>query len=313
MLTRKQTILVKTESVYGTDPTPDGADRIYVSDIDVNPYEGDRQEINRIRDQLGANAEVNTAPYVTASITVGLAGSGSAGVPPVFGALLRACGLSETIDTTTQGSETVTYAPVSTDFESATIYYIQDGQQQKITGARGTATLNATSGQFPTLQFEMTGLYSQPEAASPVNISSLTQADEIPVNEQNTGVFEIHGYSGCAESINIELGNEVVHRNLIGCEQVYLTNRSVAGEFNIEAPDIATKNYFASVESHQGHTAGPVTFEHGTTAGNIVAIAGPSVQLSSISYQDSDGIVHYQMNSRWLPDAGDDELTITFK
>jgi hypothetical protein len=48
-------------------------------------------------------------------------------------------------------------------------------------------------------------------------------------------------------------------------------------------------------------------------AGNIVEFTAPKTQLSSISRTDSDGIVHYSMDARFIPDAGDDELTITFK
>ena len=312
MLMRKKLILVKPEATYGADSTPDGSNRIYVNTAEPSYYEGDRQELSRLKATLGANAEVNTGPYASLNITVGLAGSGEAGVPPVFGPLLRACGLSEAIDTSTPGSESVTYAPVSEDFESCTIYYLEDGVQQKLTGCRGTVTLNAQRGQFPTLQFTMTGMYHKPTAASPVTTSAITQADEIPVNKQNTTTFSIHGHAGCGESLSVDMGNEIVHRNLIGCEKVYLTNRSVSGQFNIEAPNIGTKDYFAAVESHQGHTTGPVEFVHGLTAGNIVAINAPAVQLSTIGSQDSDGIIHYQMDSRWLPKDGDDEISIVF-
>ena len=309
MLTRKRLILVKTETTYGTDPTPDASDRIYVAELDPGIYEGDSQTRNRIRPELGAQAQINTAPYATIAITAPLAGSGEAGTAPVFGALLRACGLSETV---TAGTDVV-YQPVSEDFESCTIYYLQDGQQQKITGARGTVTLNAQRGQFPTLQFQMTGLYHRPETASAVTTSALTQADEIPVNKQNTPIFTVHGHAGCGESLSLDLGNEVVHRNLIGCENVRIANREATGQVDIEAPDLATKDYFAAVESHEAVTTDAMAFEHGTVAGNIITVAAPRVQLSSISSQDSDGLVHYQMGARFLPDAGDDELTLTFK
>ncbi|SHL49731.1 phage tail tube protein [Halomonas caseinilytica] len=313
MLTRKQMILVKMETTYAQDSTPDGSNRIFVAELEVNPYEGDRQEIPRIRDSMGANAEGNVAPYVTATITAGLAGSGTKGTPPVFGPLLRACGLSETIDTETAGDEKVIYQPVTDNIESCTIYYLQDGQQQRITGARGTLTLDATRGQYPTLQFTMTGLYHKPEAASPVTISPITQQDEVPVNKQNTGTFSVHGYAACGESLSMELGNEVVHRNLIGCEKVFITDRAATGEINVEAPNIGTKDYFAAVESHQGFTPGAINLVHGTTPGNIVQFDAPKTQLSSITSQDSDGIVHYQLGARYLPDAGNDEFTLTFK
>ena len=40
LLKRKAAILAKTESVYGTDPTPTGvANAILVSDVTINPME----------------------------------------------------------------------------------------------------------------------------------------------------------------------------------------------------------------------------------------------------------------------------------
>ncbi|MBW5802047.1 phage tail tube protein [Halomonas elongata] len=309
MLTRKQTILVKIETTAGTDASPDGSDRIYVAEIDVAPYEGDRRTLRRLRPDLGAQAELNAAPYVTATITVGAAGSGEVGTPPAYSALMRACGHSETITPDTS----VEYAPIQEDWESCTIYYLQDGQQQKITGAKGTHNPNFTAGQEPTFQFQMIGLYNKPEAASPVTISALTQADEVPVNAANTKLT-VHGHQACADSLTMSGGNTVNHKNKIGCEKIAITDRETTGQINLEAPNIATKDFFAAVESHQGYTAGEVLLEQGKTAGNIIELAGPKVQLSNISYQDSDGEVHYQMDTRWLPgDAGEPEYTYTFK
>ena len=313
MLTRKQIVLVKTETTYGEDASPDGSNRMYVTELEPSYYEGDRQTRERLREHLGGRAEVNTGPYATLQITVPLAGSGVAGIAPVFGPLLRACALAEEVDDETPGSEAVHYTPISDTFESCTIYYLQDGVQQKITGARGTFTMECQRGQFPTLQFTMTGKYNRPTAASAVTPAAIEQADEIPVNNQNTEVFSVHGHAGCGESLSLELGNEVTFRNLIGCEQTHISDRNASGQLNVEAPNIGTKNYFQAVESHEELTLAPVIFEHGKEAGNIVRFEAPKTQLSSISNQDSDGIVHYQMDAQFLPDEGNDEFTLTFK
>lgn len=313
MLTRKKIALVKSETTYGEDANPDGANRVYVTELEPSYYEGERQTRERLRENLGGNAEINVAPYATLQITVPLAGSGTPGIPPVFGPLLKACALFEIIDDETAGSETVSYTPISDNFGSCTIYYLEDGQQQKITGARGTCTINCQRGQFPTAQFTMTGMYHRPTAASLVTPSEIEQADELPVNKHNTPVFTVHGYQGCGESLSVELGNEVTFRSLIGCEKTHITDRNTTGQINIEAPTLATKNYFQAVESHQELMLQPVVFEHGKTAGNIVRFEAPKTQLSTISNQDSDGIVHYQMDARFLPNQGNDDFTLTFK
>lgn len=313
MLTRKKIVLAKTESSYGADATPDGANRINVTELEPSYYEGDRQIRERLTEHPGSKPEVNVSPYATLQITVPLAGSGVAGIPPVFGPLLKACTLMETINDTS-GSESVTYTPQPLEAaESATIYYLEDGQQQKITGALGTATFNLQRGQFPTIQFTMTGMYHRPEAVSPVTPSAIDQADEVPVNEQNTPVFTVHGYPGCGESLSFDLANEVTFRDLIGCAKTRITDRNTTGQVNIEAPTLSSKNYFQAVESHQDITLQPLKLEHGTTAGNIVAFEAPKTQLTTISHQDSDGIVHYQMDARFTPDAGNDDFSLIFK
>lgn len=308
MLMRKQLALVKMSGADGSTPTPDGAQLLHTTAIEVSPYEGDTQQRNRMREHMGAYADVNVAPYSTITITVPLANSGTPGTAPVFDALMRACGhsVTETADTS------VVYDPVSDDHESADIWFMLDGQQHLVSFAKGTLTFTETAKEFPTAQFTMTGYYNHPTNPDQPALDPIVMADEIPVNKTNT-VISVHGFAACGQSFSLDVGNTIVYRNLMNCERVRLTDRVSVGQVNIEAPDLATKDYFNAVESHQGVTPGAVTVTHGKTAGNIVEITAPKVQLSTISVQDSDGVAHYQMDMRFLPDTGDDEYAITFK
>ncbi|SES12569.1 hypothetical protein SAMN04487958_107203 [Vreelandella subterranea] len=313
MKTRKKLLLVAPESEYGAGADLAAAILLVVSELESSPYEGDRVERARIRQTFGAEVEANAAPYTTVTATIPLAGSGTAGTPPNFGLLLRACGMSETI-VSDVGSESVTYQPATDEHESACVWFVEDGQLQKVPGARGTIEFSLTAKEYPTMQYTMTGFYQRPEAhTDPVTQTVTDIADELVVNKQNTATFSVHGHEGCGQSMSFSLGNEVVHRALIGCEGVYITDRSVSGQVEIEAPDITTKNYFEAMESHEGVTLGVIELEHGKTAGNIVNIRGPKVQLATLSRNDADGLVHYQMDARYTPDAGDDEIAITFK
>lgn len=313
---RRRYAVAKLESAYGQG----SADMTDATILEVvmldggNPYAGSTVERERMRDGLGAFEQVNVGPYVERQIRVPLAGQGTAGEAPAYGMLLRACGLSETIDTTTPGSETVTYQPVSDGHESCEIWWVEDGQTQHITGVRGTASITADSAGLPYIQFDLQGLYEKTAAGADASLATAAvQAKELPINKQNT-VANIDSHAACMSSLSLELGNEVTYRNLINCESVQITNRAVTGSTNIEAPDIATKDYFTAVESHNGVTLVPVTITHGATAGNIVEIKGNKVQLASISPTDSDGIMHYDIGLRFLPDgSADDDFTLTFK
>lgn len=311
---RKRYAVAKIESAYG-EPSADmtGATVLEVVMLDGgNPYAGNTVERERMRDGLGAFEQINTGPYVERQIRVPLSGSGTAGDVPSYGMLLRACGMSEDITPTTS----VTYQPASTGHESLELWWLEDGQMQQINGARGTFTLSADSQGLPYLEFNFTGLYKKTEIGGDASLATAAvQAKEVPVNQQNT-VAEIDSHKACMSSLSLDIGNQVEYRNLINCESVHITDRQATGSTNIEAPDIATQDYFAAVESHKssGVNLVPVTLTHGKTAGNIVELAGNQVQLASISPSDDQGIMHYDIDLRFLPDgSSDDDFTLTFK
>lgn len=311
---RKRYAVAKIEATYGT-PSADmtGATVLEVVMLDGgNPYAGNTVDRERMRDGLGAFEQVNTGPYVERTIRVPFAGQGTRGEAPAYGALLRACGLSETIDLTVD-AESVTYQPVSEDHESLELWWIEDGQMQHISGARGTFSITTDSQGLPSIEFQFTGLYKKTEAAGDASLADpAVQAKEFPVNELNT-TASIDGHAAAMSTLSLEAGNQVEYRNLINHESVHITDRSVTGSTNIEAPDLATKDYFAAVESHNGVTLVPVSLTHGTVDGNTIELSGTNVQLSTITPTDNQGIMHYDIGLRFLPDgSADDDFTLVY-
>jgi len=309
MLTRKRIVLPKIETAYGEDSSPDGASRVYTTtDLTATPYQGDTAQRERLKPSFGAYAEVNVGPNSQLQFSVPLSGSGTVGTPPTFGPLLRACGLSETVEE----GVSVTYQPVTDDPESCSIYYNMDGVLQKMLGCRGTVVLNANGGSFPTLQFTMTALYARPITQAAPTLSAIDQADEIPVNQQNT-VGNVHGHEACMSSMTLTEGNTVEYFNRVNCERIDITDRETTGAVTIDAVRPDVKDYFEAIESHQGVVLAPVSMTHGKTAGNIIEVAGPKVQLSNLSPGDDRGRMQYELSTRYLADDADDEFTLTFK
>lgn len=309
MLTRKRMLLVAPEATYGAGADIADAKVLLTTEVDSNPYEGDRVTRSRQKQTFGAQAEVNVAPYATVTTTVPLSGSGTPGTPPIFGELLRACGLAELI----VAGESVTYVPATDEGESFCVWFVEDGQIQKVPGVRGNAEGNLTAKQDPTLQFTLTGLFKRMEPlAEAISKRPEAFAEELAVNFQNTPGRNVHGHQGCMQSLSFNLGNEVNVNNKPGCEKVTITDRSITGQVEIEAPNITTKNYFQAIESHQVVTKDRVSIKHGTTPGNIVEVVGTKVQLSTLSRTDSSGTLHYTMGTRYTEDQGDDELALIF-
>jgi hypothetical protein len=307
LLSRKRLILAKTESTYGTDSSPAGSDAVLVRSLEVTPLEADVVSRDLIRPYYGNSDQLLANARVRCSFEVELAGSGTAGTAPRYDALLKACGMASTI----VASTSVTYAPVSSSFSSCTIVYNLDGVQHKLTGARGTVSMNCQLGQIPTLQFELTGIYNAPTDTAAPTVTYSNQATPLIFKEGNTSAFQFFSYSGCLSSVTFNLANEIIYQELVGCtKQVLLTDRKPAGEVVIEAPTIATKDYFTLA---LGNTTGNLTFLHGTTAGNRVTFTAAQADVTQPTYSEQNGIAMLNLPYVALPTtAGNDEFSLAF-
>lgn len=307
LLSRKRLILAKTEATYGTSAAPAGTDAILVRNLDITPLESDVISRDLIRPYLGNSEQLLANPRVRVTCEVELAGSGTAGTAPRYDALLKACGMSATIVATTS----VTYAPVSSSFSSATIAYNIDGVQHLVTGCRGTFTLNCQLGQIPVIQFEMTGIYNAPTDTAQPAVTYGAQVTPLLFRDGNTSAFSFLGYSGCLMSVDFNMANNIVYRELIGCtKEVLITDRRPAGTVMIEAPTIAAKNYFTDA---LGSITGSLSFLHGTTAGNRITFTAAQADLTQPTYQDSDGIHMLSLPYVATPTtAGNNEVSIAF-
>ena len=308
LLLRKRTILIEAESTYGTDPTPTGADAVLVSDLNITPQQSEVVSRDVIRPYLGASEQLLANTRVECTFSVELTGSGTAGTAPQYGKALQACGLSETVAAGTS----VTYAPVSSNFSSVTIHYNIDGVRHKVTGARGTFSLSAEVGAIPRLNFTMTGIYNAPDDSALPSVAYANQATPLIFKDGNTDTFSFLSYSGCLQSVNMDIGNSIVYRELIGCtKEVLITDRNVTGDVSLEMVSIATKDYFTAALTD--NTLGNLTFQHGTTAGNIVDFASTRIDIGDVSYGDQDGIAMLQIPYTAIPStAGNDELSLVY-
>lgn len=308
LLTRKRLILLETESTYGTDPIPTGVDAVLVRDLNITPLQSDVVSRELIRPYLGASEQLLANTRVECTFSVELAGSGTAGTAPRYGKALLACGMSETIVATTS----VTYAPVSASFGSCTIYYNIDGVLHKVTGARGTFTINGAVGEIPTIDFTFTGIYNTPTDTALPSVTYGDQATPVVFKADNTTGFELLSYAGCLQSVSFDVGNTLVYRELVGCtKQVLLTDRASTGSVTLEAVTMATKNYFTAALTDG--TLGNLLFQHGQTAGNIIDFVSTRVDIGDVSYSDQDGIHMLNIPYTCVPStAGNNEFSLVY-
>ncbi len=299
LLLRKRLILIETESTYGTDPTPTGADAVLVRDLSITPQSSDVVSRDLIRPYLGASQQLLANTKVECTFSVELAGSGTAGTAPQYGKAIQACGLSETIAAGTS----VTYEPESSSFNSITIHYNIDGVRHKVTGCRGNLTLNASVGEIPSLDFAFTGIYNAPDDTALPTPTYSNQDDPLIFKNGNTSSFALLSYAGALQSISMDLGTSLVYRELVGgTKEVLITDRAVSGSVSIEAVLMATKDFFAAAVDDDA-ALGNLQFTHGATAGNIVQFTSSKVDIGDVSYGDQDGIAMLEIPYTCVPDS----------
>ena len=311
---RNKLILAKVEVEYGTDPVPTGAaNAILTKDLTINTMQGPTVEREVDRPTYGHYQMFHTGPHTEVTFSVEAAGSGTPNLPPAYGPLLRACGLAQTINTTVS----VSYAPISTGEESVTIYYWQDGIQHKITGCRGSFTIGMTPGELPYFRFTMRGLRNAPtdvETIASLSFAAFKQPQA--VNNTFTGGFTFDTYEATLTAFEVDLGQDVQYRNVVGNESVQIVDRRPGGSITIEEPLLATHDFHEFIACHD---TGALAIRHGasepceetpTADGKVIEITAPKVQLVQPQLGDSQGIVTLQAQMRFLPDAGNDEILI---
>ena len=306
-LTRKRVILIEAESSYGTDPTPSATDVVLVTDLSITPQSSDVVNRDVVRPYLGSSQQLLANTRVECTFSVEFCGSGQAGTAPRYGSALKACGLSEPVASGTS----VTYEPISANFSSVTIHYNVDGVRHIVTGCRGNVALSAEVGAIPTLDFTFTGIYNAPTDTALPSVTYGNQATPLIFKNGNTTSFQLLSFAGALQSLNFDIGNSIVYRELVGgTKEVLLTDRAANGSLTIEAPALSSKDFFAAALTDTA--LGNLTVTHGTAAGNIVRVTSTKVDIGDVAYGEADGVTMIEIPYTLVPSSANDELSIVF-
>lgn len=307
-LTRKALILAKIETTYGTDPTPAPAtDAVLVYDLSLRP---DPSILSRqtLDSSLSRRPHVVGRKLFNIEFKVELKGSGVVDTPPDWGPLLRACGMAQAITASTR----VRYTPVSSAFESVTIYAYWDGLLTKLTGCFGDVELVTPAGQFGYFLFRMRGIYNAPtDAAIPGGaVFDTTKPPMIQSAALTLGAYS----TGVIESLQLRWGAQISERpdmnSAEGFKGLEFTGREITGSINPEAVTEATHAFWANFAAGT-EVALSATF--GSVAGNRIKInTAPKVQYGAPTFGDRNSIRIYDLPIfvNRNADAGNDEIVI---
>lgn len=304
-LWRKKVVLAKVEGSYGQDAAPGAANAIQAVNVSLSPMQG--KDIDRELDTpyFGATGTLAADLHQTISFKVELAGSGVAGTPPGWSALMQACATAEVITANTSAA----YNPISDQPSSVTIYLNIDGTLYKLPGSRGTATFEIAASGIPYINFEFTGLYARPADVAAVTPDFSAFRTPRVASNANTPVFTLGGSSFVLRSFSMAMGNEIEPQFLIGEEEILIADSENTIQAQVRATALSTLNPFQIAED-RGTLA--LVIEHGTTAGDIITLNVPNAQM-----QRPEGLENGQGRKEWplrlvpLPTAGNDQWTLT--
>lgn len=235
------------------------------------------------------------------------------------------------------------YDPVSTAFESITLYMYFDGVLHRMTAARGTFTVEGTGGELANFSFEFTGNFEKvtdvaiPSAIFETQIPVQVELAQLVVNQDvdasgprpqdpeadvapvcDSYFDQINGSTNelCAASFSFDLGNNVVPRECINeadaFKGVIITSREPTGSIDPELELVATHDFWGLLS-----TADVLGWhvKVGTIRGNVVRFDSDSVQYNGLSYADRDGLRVLEVDLRFsgsAPAFEDDEIKISF-
>lgn len=302
---RKLAILHKIETTYGISAAPLAADAIVGTNVTFTPMEGEEVSRDLLLPYLGNQGVVLAGVHAKLEFEVEIAGAGVAGTAPKYASLLRACGFAETLAVGVSAS----YSIVEDDQESSTIFFEMDGVRHILLGSRGNVSLSFTPKGIPRYRFMLTGLLG---TITDEDLTAVTMAGwqkPLVVSKANT-TMSLHAWPSVAESLSIDLGNVVTPRFLIGEEAVIISDRKTTGQAVVVAKSLATINWF---QRALDRTRGTLAFEHGKTAGNIVEITGPALEIGKPTQGQSNGILNYSLPLSFCPVNGLDELLIVVR
>ena len=302
---REKVLLVKPEVTYGTDPVPTAAaNSILAIDMKIMPMEGRDQSRELDMPSMGAQPTIPLDLHSKMSFKVELQPSGVAGTAPAWGPLVRACGCAQTIVAATS----VTYTPVSSGHESATIYFYIGQTLYKIIGARGTAKFTVNAQGIAYIEFTFTGLFTA--AAQGVRPTPVVTAFQKPlaVSSTNTPVFTVNGVALVMRTFALDMGNEIVPRFLVNSHQVLITDRAEMIDMTVEAEALTLINPYALAAAQ---TMVAIVLHHGTVAGARLKLHGGICQIQRPSgVENSQGIVEWPLRAVPIQNVGNDQWAL---
>lgn len=294
--TKGTTLLFKMQAVADTPETPDGSNAFKTMELGYDPYQGPTGELKYDTDGQGNSPQQNFSPEDNFNFKTALFASGVAGTEPPQDPAFRACGMNVTVDP----GVSVTYNTIDVTenaTEFATVARVKGNKLYKASDCMGDFGFMLKSKDFPKFEFSnFIGTHIEPTTTGAITPDLSAWLPPIPVSKDNTPTCTIGGWQGCVDELSFTMGNVINRHDRIACEGIQITERKPSAKLVVEAPDIASKNFWQEMASHEGTiNLYDVVFSHGVNAGEIFGGTIFDCQIIGIKEVDLDGTVGYEM------------------
>jgi hypothetical protein len=300
--------LLDIETVYGTAATMTEVDAILLMDTQVTPT-ADKLERNTDSPFFGADPFVLVGKRVTLTAMCDLIGHATPATAAPLGKLYRILGHSQTLVPVGPPIEAV-YAPISKDFESATIDFYWAGIRCRMTGARGSLDMEFSIKTFAKGTINVTGIFSIPTDAEPPAGIVWTAFQTPPAIETESWEVIVDGVNVCAQSLTMQANATV---NLIECSEareVAYTERKPTGVLRVyKDATLATWNPWSIADAQD-----IIVLENTVTKAAGLNVSVPMrAQLEYPKPIDIDGVAGFEIPFSLIPSgAGGDEYKMHF-
>lgn len=298
-------ILLKAESTEGTDSSPaEASNALRVLNYQPIFMDADQKVRNIEKEYFGADPVTMANFKRGARFDMEIHGGGAAGTAPQWMEALRFAGMGTPTNVpSTSDTQVPTSSPVSAT------HYAWLGDLQLISiGCRATFGYTIEDDEIPIFNYQLLGRPPTTLAAdsTPSAPTIAGVADPVIASSENT-TFTLDSYEVPLRRMSMNMNADLQFRSLIGPDdRVIYRDRAMSGQIVVELPTLATKNYFSLIRPGTTMASSCV---HGTTAGNIVTINHPALQITgNVELSEEQGKVMATIPVTALPDSGNDEV-----
>lgn len=300
-------LLSGTRTVVDGIPSFDTAVGIKAKDLTPRRIEGDYEAEDYVTGQEGAQGDRLSNLTMGLDFMVDAATSGTAGTAPIYGDLLRGCGLKETVVADTSVSYSL--QPLGEEKHEVALQYLDSQSMQVTENARGALTFSAEVRNKPMFGFQFMGAHydGQDPIAPPVDFAAWRDAPDC--SPDNMEAITLGGTKLCVQSFSFTDGRTPRRNKFMNCDDTDITARNITGRMVVRMPPASDIDLLGLAKAG---TKEAFVWQMGNQPGETLRIAAPAVQVKYAGEQDIDGEIGLSLDLVFVFDQGGDEIAISY-